>query len=262
MLLALDAGNTNITVGVLKDTTVCYRWRITSRTKRSSDEYRALLQSFLGSVRINPSSLDAAVISCVVPALSPILKSATQTLQIPDIFAIEPGIKLNFPVDYSPPSSLGADRIVNAVAVKCLFGYPNIIIDFGTATTFCIINPTGEYDGGVILPGLDAFTETLHLSTALLPRVPFCKPDTIIGKSTIAGIQAGLFFGYIDMINGILNRLEKAYNHNFPITVTGGLAQNVIEFIGKKVVFEPHLTLIGMALIYTINQNGSANHVW
>ena len=258
MLLVIDVGNTNIVIGGFKGKDLLFEFRLQSDAGRTVDEYSAsivaLLQIRLGSA----SSVSSCLISSVVPPLTGILVDVVKKT-----FSIEPllvgaGIKTGIAIRLSDPLSVGADRIVNSVAAKTLYGTKSIVVDFGTATTFDFINEQGDYEGGVIAPGLHTSIESLVSKTAKLPRIDLAWPKTIIGKSTVAAMQTGALVGYVCLVDGMLEQIEKEVGTLQHVIATGGLGE-VIQAHSKRIdVYDSTLTLKGMELIARMNGIGQS----
>lgn len=250
MLLAIDIGNTNIVLGVFENNKLQGKWRISTDLKKTSDEYRIIIESLLSKREIQ---IDAGIYSSVVPSLDKVFNQFFK-----ECFNIEPLIvsyKLNLGISikYKNPEEIGADRLVNASAAVYLYSAPVVIIDFGTATTFCLVDKEKNYCGGLILPGIILMRNALHTGTAKLPEVEFIRPDWIIGDSTVAGIQAGLYYQNIGAINYILDLLLKNYDKNSKIILTGGMAPLFQDGIKYPTIYDPELTLKGLNLIYNLN---------
>ena len=253
VLLVFDVGNTNIVLGVFKDSELVADWRISTKQTRTSDEYGIMLKELFANDHLDINAVKATVISTVVPPLTFILERACQKYLRHTPLVVGPGIKTGLPVNYENPREVGADRIVNAVAGIEFYGCPLIIIDFGTATTYCAINAKGEYLGGAIAPGIGISMEALFMRAAKLPRVELMKPASIIGKNTITSMQSGIFFGYVGQVDEIIKRMKKELGGKVTSVATGGLA-NLICQESKEIDHVDHyLTLTGLRLIYERN---------
>lgn len=251
MLLVIDAGNSNIVIGVFEGAELLHSWRVsTHRDNRTGDEFAILLHQILGLKGISVSALDGVAICSVVPTFNDDLKNMCRKhLSLEPLF-INPKEQDFIPLNYYPPEDVGADRIVNAVAVLELHGSPAIVVDFGTATTFDVVSGKGEYEGGLIFPGIGISSEALFSRTAKLPRVEFCRPPGIVGKSTEESIQAGLYFGYVYLIEGVLRQLKEEVPGSVVIS-TGGFAGMIgRENPGLFDYIEEDLTVKGLKICY------------
>ncbi|MBN1553010.1 type III pantothenate kinase [bacterium] len=261
MIFGLDIGNTTITAGIIHRSKVSHSWRLSTDVNRTSDEYALLIRQLINS--IPDIEIEGSVVSSVVP---PVLTGVVKSLKNvfgKEPFLVQPGITLSFDILYNKPQDVGADRIVNAVAAKRLYGYPLIVVDFGTATTFCVLNGNGNYCGGIIFPGINTISNALYDKAALLPRIALEKPQKVIGISTISSIQSGLFFGYLDMINGLIHRIHNEQKDITKVVATGGLAEMYFEYSELITDLEPHLTLIGLEDIVNLNMEPCPEHfVW
>lgn len=224
-------------------------WRLTTQRERTVDEYGILCRNLLSLARIDVSKIRAISIASVVPPLnSVLLRMCTQYFKMEPLF-IGPEMDVGMPILYNPPHDVGADRIVNGVAAYEKFGGPVVVADFGTATTFDTISKKGEYLGGVIAPGITISAEALFQRTAKLPRVEIKRPEKVIGTSTVESIQSGLYFGYVALVDGILQRIKKELDKTY-VVATGGLAWLISEGCHEIDSVEEHLTLEGLRIIY------------
>lgn len=254
MLLAIDVGNSNIVLGIFKENEIKLQKRISTYPQRTSDEFLLIMQGFLTLSKIRTKEIDSSIISTVVPPLVTPLREMVRNLFKLDPIFVEPGMKTGLDIKYDDPKEVGADRVVNAVAGYTKFGGPLIIIDFGTATTFCVISEKGEYLGGAIAPGLGISIEALFTKTAKLPKVELIKPKRIIGKNTIESIQSGIYYGTLSMIDGMIERLSKDLPKKPFIIATGGYANEIAnssKYIQKVC---PFLTLEGLRILYDKNK--------
>jgi type III pantothenate kinase len=253
MILVFDIGNTNIVLGVFKGSSLVADWRLSTNRHGTSDEYGVMLKELFGISGLKMTSIRAVVISTVVPPLTYTLQNMCRKYFNISPLVVGPGIKTGLAIKLENPREVGADRIVNAVAGIERYGVPLIIVDFGTATTFCAINDKGEYLGGAIAPGINISTEALFARAAKLPRVELTKPGSVIGKNTVASMQAGIFYGFVGQVDGITGRMKKELGEDTKVIATGGLA----ELIALKSVtidrVDDFLTLHGLRLIYKRN---------
>src|SRR5437667_6125811 len=235
MLLVLDVGNTNTVLGVfaksLTDATLqpkydklVANWRVTTRAAQTVDEYGVLFRNLFSMAGLEPKGIVGIVISSVVPPLDSTLRRVCERYFERKPLFIEPGVKTGMPVLYDNPAEVGADRIVNAVAAFEKHGGPCIVVDFGTATTFDCVTVKGEYQGGVICPGLGISAEALFSRTARLQRVDIRKPGRVIGTTTVGSLQSGLYYGYLGLVDGILEELLNEMGKDSQVIATGGLA--------------------------------------
>src|SRR5437764_597458 len=234
MLLVLDVGNTNTVLGVFKATqgeqgavhfsNLIAHWRVSTTKTQTVDEYGVLFRNLFSMNGLDVSSVQGTVISSVVPPLDSTLREVCERYFRMKPLFIEPGVKTGMPVHYDNPAEVGADRIVNSVAAFEKYGGPCIVVDFGTATTFDCVSSKGEYMGGVISPGIGISADALFERTARLPRVDIRKPAHIIGSNTVGSLQAGLYYGYLGLVDGILELLVKEMGSDTRVIATGGLA--------------------------------------
>jgi len=249
MLLVIDVGNTNTVLGVYRDEEMLHCWRLTTARDRTADEWGVLIRTLFNLADLADGTVSGIAISSVVPPARPALEEmALRYLGIQPLF-IEPTMDLGMPVLYKPPSDVGADRVVNAIAAYTQFGGPAIVVDFGTATTFDAISTQGEYLGGVITPGIGISSEALFLRAARLPRVEVRQPPKVIGDSTVSSIQSGLYWGYAALVDGILRRMKEELENAYVVS-TGGLAELIFPACEEVDSVEKNLTLEGMRLIY------------
>ncbi|MDW7679593.1 MAG: type III pantothenate kinase [bacterium] len=250
LLMAVDIGNTNVVVGLFNQDQIVARWRLSSKAARTEDEYWILLNSLFRNNEIDIGKVRGAIISSVVPDLTmPFVRIAENFLMVEPVL-VEPELNLRLQLKVDNPKSVGADRICNCVAGFQKYGGPLVILDFGTATTFDVVTEKFEFIGGIIAPGIEMTAAILHQFAAKLPKVELKFPRTVIGSNTETNIQSGLMFGTVDLINGLLNRIEKQLKKEIKVIATGGLAIIIVPQLDRKIVIEPDLTLLGLKLIY------------
>jgi type III pantothenate kinase len=254
MLLAIDIGNTTVAIGVFDGSRLIKEWRVRSERERTSDEYGIMILELLRASDLRTSAIHGAILSSVVPPLTPVFQDVTQRLFAVKAFVVGPGLRTGMPILYENPAEVGADRVVASVAAFEKHGGPCIIVDFGTATTFDAVTVKGEYLGGSIAPGIQISAEALYLRTAKLPRIEVAKPKKAIGKTTVASMQSGIYFGYIGLVNHIITEIAKELGEEPRIVVTGGFAVQLGPEIKVRHYHEPHLVLEGLRIIYERNK--------
>lgn len=254
MLLVIDVGNTNIVLGVYKDTELLDHWRISTDRQRTTDEYGVLIRELFYLNDLRADDINAIIISSVVPPVVPTLERMCQRYFGLSPLLIGPGVKTGMDIRYDNPREVGADRIVNAVAAYEKYGGSVIIVDFGTATTFCAVDAKGVYLGGSICPGIGISTEALVQRTAKLPRIELKRTDSVICRNTIESMQAGVFYGFVGQVEGIVSRMRRELDMSARVVATGGLAVVIAPATKAIDVVEPMLTLEGLRIIYERNR--------
>lgn len=254
MILVFDVGNTNMVLGVLEGEKLLTHWRLRTDSMRTADEYGMTLKNLFEYQEIDQKNIKAVVISSVVPSLMMELEAMSEKYFHCQPLIVGPGIKTGWAIKYENPREVGADRVVNAVAGFHKYGGPLIIVDFGTATTFCVVNDRGEYLGGAIAPGIKISTDALVARASKLPRVELIKPKSLIGKNTVASMQAGILYGFVGQVEGIINRMKSELDMNPTVIATGGLAGIIAEETDTIDIIDEFLTLEGLRLIYEMNQ--------
>jgi len=256
VLLAIDAGNTQTVLGLYPagkpGAELLDHWRIATSDERSSDEHALLLGQFLAQHGAKFSDISGVVVSSTVPRLTAVLREmAERYFAVPPV-VLEPGTKSGMPILYDNPREVGADRIANAIAAFDLYGGPCIVVDFGTATTVDATSGKGEYLGGAIMPGIEISLDALFERAAALPRVDLSRPKRVIGKSTVASVQAGVLYGFVDAVDGLCRRFQEELG-DCTVISTGGLGDVVSPHSAAIDHHEPWLTLHGLRLIYERN---------
>ncbi|CAH0306133.1 Type III pantothenate kinase [Peribacillus sp. Bi96] len=254
MIFVLDVGNTNTVLGVYDEDILKYHWRIETSRHKTEDEYGMVIKSLLQHEGLSFDQFDGIIISSVVPPIMFALERMCKKYFGIKPLIVGPGIKTGLNIKYENPREVGADRIVNAVAGIQEYGSPLIIVDFGTATTYCYINEDKQYMGGAIAPGINISTEALYSKAAKLPRIEISRPEGIIGKNTVSAMQAGILYGYVGQVEGIVNRIKEQSNLEPTVIATGGLATLIANESTVIDVVEPFLTLKGLQLIYKRNR--------
>lgn len=254
MLLVIDVGNTNMVLGVYKDTELLDHWRISTDRQRTTDEYGVLIRELFYLNDLRADDINAIIISSVVPPVVPTLERMCQRYFGLSPLLIGPGVKTGMDIRYDNPREVGADRIVNAVAAYEKYGGPVIIVDFGTATTFCAVDAKGVYLGGSICPGIGIATEALVQRTAKLPRIELKRTDSVICRNTIESMQAGVFYGFVGQVEGIVARMRRELDMSARVVATGGLAVVIAPATKAIDIVEPMLTLEGLRIIYERNR--------
>ncbi len=254
MLLAIDSGNTNIVFAVFAGAEKRAEWRSSSDSKRTADEYGVWLNQLMALDGIGRADIGACIVATVVPETLYSLKTLCRKyFQCEPLIVGEDGVDLGLDVLVGSPDEVGSDRLVNAGAAHARYGGPLIVIDFGTATTFDIVDDDGNYFGGVIAPGINLSLDALHMAAAKLPRVAVQKPDTVIGKRTVPAMLSGVYWGYVGLIEGLVARITEEYGKPMKVVATGGLAPLFAEATAVIEHLDTDLTLRGLAEIHQRN---------
>ncbi|WP_446898045.1 type III pantothenate kinase [Clostridium sp. LBM24168] len=258
MILVLDVGNTNIVIGIYDDNDLVSVWRLSTDSKRTADEYGIQVTQLFLRNNLNPLDIKGAIISSVVPNIMYSLEHMIIKYFKVNPIVVGPGVKTGINVKYDNPREVGADRIVNAVAAHEIYRRASIIIDFGTATTFCALTKDGNYLGGTICPGVQISSDALFEKAAKLPKVELLKPKNIICKNTVTSIQAGIIYGYVGQVEYIIKKMKEEmmdYGEKEPLVIaTGGLAKLINEESRSIDIIDPILTLTGLRIIYYKNR--------
>lgn len=255
MIFVLDVGNTNAVLGVFEDGKLRQHWRMETDRHKTEDEYGMLVKQLLEHEGLSFQDVKGIIVSSVVPPIMFALERMCEKYFKIKPLVVGPGIKTGLNIKYENPREVGADRIVNAVAGIQLYGSPLIIVDFGTATTYCYINENKHYMGGVITPGIMISAEALYSRAAKLPRIEITKPSSIVGKNTVSAMQAGILYGYVGQVEGIVKRMKEEAKQEPQVIATGGLAKLIAEESNVIDVVDPFLTLKGLHMLYERNAN-------
>jgi len=255
MLLALDIGNTTIAIGLFGGKKLSHHWKVRSDRDKTCDEYGIILRNLLAFRELDAAAVKAVIISSVVPPLTPIFQTLSHELFGLKAMVVGPGLRTGMPILYEAPLEVGADRVVAAVAAYEKFGGPSIVVDFGTATTFDAVSAKGEYLGGAIAPGIQISAEALYLKTAKLPRIEVKKPAKAVGKTTVASMQSGLYFGYVGLVRNIIDEIRKELGEESRVIATGGFGEQISAEVKAVDAYEPHLVLEGLRIIHERNRS-------
>jgi len=249
MLLAFDIGNTNIVLGCFKGEELLFEFRLKTDPDRTIDEYAGLLFALFNRKIGKDFVFEKSIISSVVPDVTKdIVKLVEDSFNITPL-VVGPGIKTGIDIKLADPSSVGSDRIVNAVAVKKLYGTPALVVDFGTATSFDYVSEKGVYEGGIIAPGLKVSLDSLVRQTAKLPRIELTYPKNVVGTNTATAMQSGALIGYVCLVEGLIDKIEEEKGVLSHIIATGGLGSLIAGHCKQEIHYEPHLTLRGLRII-------------
>ena len=253
MLLAIDVGNTNIVYGVFDGAKLVQQFRVESSKNRTADEYAVALRQLLAMRGVEPEDVTAAIVASVVPSLTdPMLDLVCRGFG-KEALVVGPGIRTGMAILYENPREVGADRIVNAVAAYERYKGGVIVVDFGTATTFDCVSPKGEYLGGVICPGINISADALFQRAAKLPRVEIARPPRVVGKNTLHSMQSGIVYGYVSLVDGLVDRIQEELDFPCATCATGGLARVIAPLTKNVKDIDDDLTLVGLRILYERN---------
>ncbi|PLY03833.1 MAG: pantothenate kinase [Desulfuromonas sp.] len=255
MLLVIDVGNTNTVLGLYQGETLRRDWRLNTDENRTVDEYAMLIHELFGLSQLHFTDIDGVIISCVVPPMINTFEGLCACYFKQKPLIVGPGTKTGMPILYDNPKEVGADRIVNSVAAFEMIKSSLIVVDFGTATTFDYVSEKGEYLGGAIAPGLSVSAEALFDRASKLPRVELTCPPQVVAKNTVNSIQAGLFYGYVGLVDGIVGRMREERSGSPRVVATGGLAPVLAGESETIDRVEPNLTLEGLRIIHARNRD-------
>lgn len=254
MILVLDAGNSSIVLGIYDHDTLTHHWRMETDRHKTEDEYAMQVKAFFSHVGISFEQIKGIIISSVVPPIMFALEGMCKKYFQHKPLIVGPGVKTGLNIKYENPREVGADRIVNAIAAMDSYPVPLIVVDFGTATTFCYINEKGYYMGGAIAPGISISTEALYTRASKLPRIEIATPINVVGKNTISAMQAGIVYGFVGQVEGIVNRMKDQSEEEPLVIATGGMASLIANESQAIDIVEPYLTLKGLYILYKRNQ--------
>jgi type III pantothenate kinase len=254
MLLVIDIGNSNITLGLYHGAELGPRWRLATVHARMSDEYGLQFLGLLAHDGIDLAAVNGICLASVVPSLTGKISETCRRYLGQEPLVVGAGVKTGIHIRVDYPQAVGADRVVDAAAVKHLYGGPACVVDFGTATTFDAVSAEGDYLGGAIAPGIDISAEALFTRTAQLPRVELQRPPSVIGRSTVHAMQSGLIFGYTSLVEGMIQRFRTELGPAMKVIATGGLAETIAQETDAIQIIAPWLTLDGLRVVWEMNQ--------
>ncbi|BFH71758.1 MAG: type III pantothenate kinase [Paenibacillus dendritiformis] len=256
MILVIDIGNTNIVLGVYEGDKLLHNWRLSTSRQSTTDEYGVMIYNLFTMTKLSVTDIEGVILSSVVPPIMHTMEMLCKKYLNKAPLIVGPGVKTGLNIRIENPREVGADRIVNAVAAIELYGglKPLVVVDFGTATTFDVIDVKGNYIGGAIVPGIGVSTEALYQRAAKLPRIELTKPKSVIGRNTVHSMQAGIIFGYAGQVDGIVDRITNELGAEPTVIATGGMAELIASESRTIDTTNPLLTLEGLRLIYNRNK--------
>lgn len=256
MILVIDIGNTNIVLGVYEGDKLLHNWRLSTSRQSTTDEYGVMIYNLFAMTKLSVADIEGVILSSVVPPIMHTMEMLCKKYLHKAPLIVGPGVKTGLNIRIENPREVGADRIVNAVAAIELYGglKPLVVVDFGTATTFDVIDVKGNYIGGAIVPGIGISTEALYQRAAKLPRIELTKPKSVIGRNTVHSMQAGIIFGYAGQVDGIVDRISSELGAEPTVIATGGMAELIASESRTIDTTNPLLTLEGLRLIYNRNK--------
>jgi type III pantothenate kinase len=254
MLLCIDIGNTNVTLGLYDGDRLGPHWRVRTIHEKMPDEYGITMDQLFRHRGCRPEQVTGIAIASVVPPLTPVFGQVCREYIGRDALVVDAGVRTGVRIRYENTRDVGADRVVDAVAVRALYGAPACVVDFGTATTFDAVSAEGDYLGGAIAPGIGIASQALFERTAKLPRVELTRPPSVIGTNTPHAIQSGLLYGYVGLVEGMVARFRAELGPATRVVATGGLAEVIASETSVIDVVDPWLTLHGLRLVYELNR--------
>lgn len=255
MILAIDIGNTNIVIGAIQKQKIMFTARISTNSKRTSDEFAFIIGGILENHQINPRDMEGGIVSSVVPELKAVMQHTMEQLTGKPILVVGSGLRTGLNIRTDDPAQLGSDLVLAAVAAVAKYPKPIIVYDFGTATTLSVIDPQGNYIGGMIIPGMRLSIDALSAQAAQLPYVHLEKPQQFVGSNTVNCMQSGVVYGNAAMIDGLSERVEESLGMPATVVATGGLVHLVAPYCKRKLICDDHLLLDGLRILYEKNHS-------